>query len=571
MYIINYSLSIGRVLSNYFTLYHISRRLNELLSGFTITEIYSQEKNTLCIVVYTGELYTLKISCEGSSNFISCKPGNQRAKKNSIDIFPLYVGSKIESVFIHPHDRILFLPLSGGETLVVEMFRSKANIFICSSNGIITDAFLHKKEYAGKEYFLSARQKIEIDNFCNERSFLKNISESENILSALKKSIPVLGPTLAKEILFRAGISEGAALAEAGGQTKNILLEISSVLLSELLNEKNSQRSFIYSEEKIPVCFSIIPLKQFAELERREFPSLFEGIYAYIGKSRSAQSFTEKKKEMISWLEKEIAKNEQTLVKIRKEANDALRAEQYELWGKLIQNNFHIVKKGMKFIDAENIFSHNETVHISLDPSLSPAQNAERYFDKAKKAKQSIEETAQRITFLENRKKIGLELLEEFREIETSISLKNLLLLRNDQFRLLGYMTEKEQEELPPFKIFTVEGGFTVYAGKSSENNDLLTVKFAKPNDLWFHARGSSGSHVVLKTGSANGEPSKKAIEQAASIAAYYSKMKNARNVPVAMTEKKYVRKPKGVPAGTVVIEREKVIFVEPKLPDNGK
>ena len=133
----------------------------------------------------------------------------------------------------------------------------------------------------------------------------------------------------------------------------------------------------------------------------------------------------------------------------------------------------------------------------------------------------------------------------------------------------LGYMTDKEQEELPPFKIFAVEGGFTVYAGKNSVNNDLLTFRYAKPNDLWFHARGSSGSHVVLKLGTGEGTPTKKAVEQAASIAAYYSKMKNAKHVPVAMTERKYIHKPKGAPAGTVALDKEKVIFVQPLLPEN--
>jgi len=131
----------------------------------------------------------------------------------------------------------------------------------------------------------------------------------------------------------------------------------------------------------------------------------------------------------------------------------------------------------------------------------------------------------------------------------------------------LGYMTDSEHEQLPPFRIFTVDGGFQVLAGKSSENNDLLTTRYAKPNDLWFHARGSSGSHVVLKMASGQGAPTKKAIYQAASIAAYYSKMKNASAVPVAMTEKKFVHKPRGVPAGTVTLDREKVIFAEPKLP----
>ncbi len=559
------------MLANYFTLYHISRRLNELLSGFTITEIYSQEKNTLCIVVYTGELQTIKISCEGSANFISCKIGDFRAKKNSVDVFPLCVGEKIHSVFIHPRDRVLFFELYSGDYFAVEMFRSKANVLAVRGSGEIFDAFLNKKDFIGKNYEIPKQQNISIENFCSENSFLKEMSAEENLFAGIKKSIPVLGPILTKEIFHRSGISEKLSAGEVSESHKKTLFETALQLAAELLKKENSSRSIIYFEEQTPICFSVIPLQQFSELERKDFPALFEGINSYIGKSRSLKSFAEKKKEIAQWLEKEISKTELTLDKIQKEANNALRAVQYEVFGKLIQNNFHIIKKGMKSVELKNNFSADENITIPLEPSLTPQKNSERYFEKAKKAKQSLEETAQRITFLHNRKNTAVELYEEFRDIETSILFKNFLLLRNDSFRQLGYMTEKEQEELPPFKVFTVEGGFTVYAGKSSENNDLLTVKFAKPNDLWFHARGSSGSHVVLKMGSASGEPSKKAIEQAASIAAYYSKMKNAKHVPVAMTEKKYVRKPKGVPAGTVVIEREKVIFVEPKLPNSGK
>ena len=118
-----------------------------------------------------------------------------------------------------------------------------------------------------------------------------------------------------------------------------------------------------------------------------------------------------------------------------------------------------------------------------------------------------------------------------------------------------------------PFRVFTVDGGFEVWAGKSSENNDLLTTRHARPNDLWFHARGAGGSHVVLRVGTGKGEISRKAKEQAASVAAYYSKMKNSGLVPVAMTEKKYVHKRKGTPAGTVMVERETVLLVPPQLP----
>ena len=99
----------------------------------------------------------------------------------------------------------------------------------------------------------------------------------------------------------------------------------------------------------------------------------------------------------------------------------------------------------------------------------------------------------------------------------------------------------------------------------------MLTTKYARPNDLWFHARGSGGSHVVLRMGTGKGEISRKAREQAASIAAYYSKMKNAKLVPVAMTQRKYVHKRKGSPAGTVTVDRETVIMVPPQLPEQKK
>ena len=126
-----------------------------------------------------------------------------------------------------------------------------------------------------------------------------------------------------------------------------------------------------------------------------------------------------------------------------------------------------------------------------------------------------------------------------------------------------------KKEEPLPFRVFTVVGGFQVWAGKSSENNDLLTTRHTAKNDLWFHARGVGGSHVVLKLGTGKGEVSKQAMTQAAGIAAYYSKMKNASMVPVTMCEGKFVRKPKGVPAGTVYVEREQTIFAEPALPNN--
>jgi predicted ribosome quality control (RQC) complex YloA/Tae2 family protein len=194
-------------------------------------------------------------------------------------------------------------------------------------------------------------------------------------------------------------------------------------------------------------------------------------------------------------------------------------------------------------------------------------QNAQRYFDRAKRSRLSARETATRSGTLQLRLERAEELLARLEPVRTEQELSAFMLHNMQDLEDLGLGPRTRARAELPFRVFSVDGGFEVWAGKSSTNNDLLTLKHAKPNDLWFHARGASGSHVVLKVASAKGEPSKKAKQQAASIAAYYSKMKNASTVPVAMTEKKYVRKPKGGSPGTAVLEREKVLFVEPCLP----
>ena len=103
--------------------------------------------------------------------------------------------------------------------------------------------------------------------------------------------------------------------------------------------------------------------------------------------------------------------------------------------------------------------------------------------------------------------------------------------------------------------------------GKNAKQNDALTFRYAQKHDLWMHARGTPGSHTVLRLPGRHSQPSPRVLERAASIAAYYSKAQGSALVPVMVTERKYVRKAKGAPPGAVVVEREEVLLVEPKLP----
>jgi len=131
-----------------------------------------------------------------------------------------------------------------------------------------------------------------------------------------------------------------------------------------------------------------------------------------------------------------------------------------------------------------------------------------------------------------------------------------------------GAAVVMDEGERLPYRVFPIGEKYEAWVGKSSSDNDVLTFKYAGPHDYWMHVRGSPGSHVVLKSRSGGAfDPPKEVLRAAAKIAAWYSKMKKAGMVPVAYCERKYVKKPKNAPPGTVTLQREEVIFVEPGLP----
>lgn len=565
------------MLSNYYTLLHIADALNKLYAGKKITQIYSQQRNQLFAEIENSG--TLVISCDPAENYLYADRKFSRAKKNTIDLFPSLTGKHIEEISCHFSDRIVKIEIENNNVLFIEMFGSRANVFLCvqgkdySGGDLpISDAFLRKKENVGTMHprfqkFLSAQDhsaRYEETRFLDA---LRSTGE-RTVLSALKKIVPTFGAVLAKEVLFRAEVFPTASMDIVTDRELKKVIGESVNVLCMLTTFSGKIQPRIYYEDKVPVCFSLIPLRTFGSYEARSFDDVNEAIRTCISESNRAATISKEKNALVSRLENDLKKSERTLEKMRDEYTTHNRAAEYELFGKLLMLNLTNVRKGMKEVTLEDSIAHSGEKNIALDPSLSPVRNAERYFDKSKKSRAAKEETEQRIKNLIHHIELVRSLLTEVEDLQSKEMLKQFMHSHAAELKEAIGVTEKKSEPLPPFRVFTVEGGFQVLAGKSSANNDLLTMKYAKPNDLWFHCRGSGGSHVVLRAGTGQGEISKTAIQQAAAIAAYYSKMKNASMVPVAMTEKKFVRKPHGAPAGTVTIEREKVIFVEPKLPE---
>jgi len=565
------------MLSHYFTLKYIAEHLDRQLRNFTVTEVFSQNKNELLIsTVSATEEFTIQASCEARMNHIFLRERVTRAKRNSIDLFPDVVGKTVATVLMSKFDRVIEIHFDNGFILYFNFFGSRSNFYLVNEQNITVGSFKRPKGTIGKTYTLERCTPslfTSIDNFdlfCEEFRKHTEGNPASGIAKLLMGTVAVLGSTLAREIIHRAQLDAKANPTSIQTQQLKILWEATRAVFHELQQPVPT----IYFDGNIPHTFSLITLHHLSTLRSERYEDINDAIRLFVYRSYSAKSFEQEQHEVVEPLKKKLEKEKRTAEKMKKELETANRAALYEKFGNLLMANLNNIQKGAEEIEVTDEIN-NQVFKILLDPSISPVQNALTYFKKAKKAKVAQANTAERLKVLQNQIKPMEEMLAQLVACENREMLRAFIERHKDELSQMGIIKDKSQPvevaSLAPFRRFIVAGGFEVWAGKNSRNNDLLTMKYAKQNDLWFHARGAGGSHVILRRGTGKGEPGKEAIEQTASIAAYYSQARASKIVPVVMTERKYVRKRKGAPDGEVLVEREKLLFVKPKLPESSQ
>jgi predicted ribosome quality control (RQC) complex YloA/Tae2 family protein len=223
--------------------------------------------------------------------------------------------------------------------------------------------------------------------------------------------------------------------------------------------------------------------------------------------------------------------------------------------------------RGKEILIVPSFEADAKEIEIPLNPKLTLYENAQKYFDKTKHIKET--ENLRRTKFISVKNKINV--------IDNFLN----LLQKTDSSKEIGHILKSMKKELninldentkdspaSKFRTFDLGEGCFLYVGRNAANNDELTMKFAKPNDIWLHARGSGGSHAVLRLTGKETKPPKQILKKAAEITAYYSQARKAKYIPVCYTFKKYVHKPKGSNPGSVVLSKEEVVMAEPKLPE---
>lgn len=543
--------------SAYHTLQAVTKDLAKRLPGKQIVEAFTQDRDEL-VIAFSGLAEHLVVSCRTDMLCCYLHGAIARAKKNSADVIQSAIGRVIEDVAIHPTDRVVTFRLSDGHFLFVQLFGARSNVMMTSAAGSIVDAFKRSRELVGHPL-----PPVPMGVVSSPESLAAAVSSmTESLLgAAIKKCAPHFPTILIREIAHRAHLLTETAVAmiRAGGG-----VQLADAFASVARDLANPHARIYSGADGTPSHFSIIPLGVLGGCREDRFDDIHTAVRSFIAWKRSAGTIADEHRS----LEQRIRRTYDHACRIvaAMEADIAAgdRAELYRRYGSLILQHMAEIPPRSASV---TLLSGEEPVTIPLIPAQSPSENAQRYFEKSKTSKRARELAERRRLVYVGRMERNAALLTELERIVTRQELKLFMEQHQADLHNRKDRSPSDDQDRPLFRVFDVEGGFEVWAGKSSANNDVLTLRHAKPQDFWFHARGVPGSHVILRVASGKGEPGKRAIRQAASIAAYYSKMRTASMVPVTVTLRKYVHKPKGAKAGSVVLQREDVIMVEPHLP----
>lgn len=368
-------------------------------------------------------------------------------------------------------------------------------------------------------------------------------SEAGKVIATLRKADAFRIGAVIKPEPPRAESLEEALKSRDSGGSAALALALQMHGEQTVLRAVAEASGYLHPEGAYPLAVS-------ASGEPREsFSDAVAAVFTTVERERAQKQ----QEQAIARLKKEVEAKERALAQVEAAIQAGDRARDLQIRAELLLAYQHQVPEGATEFKAMGY--DGEEVTIPLDPNLSPVENAERLFAKARRAKSGRAGLIARREELQRQIESMRQRLESMDIGEIPITSTTKRKRRRDR----PYEGHKIRETQDP-------RGYEVLWGMNAEANDYLTRRVAKPNDLWLHARGATGSHVVIRTNNQPDRVPRDTILFAAHIAARNSSQKHASLVPVAYTLAKYVRRPRHAPPGTVTLSRERVLFVRPGL-----
>lgn len=551
----------------------LAAELKETLEGGRIYKIAQPEKDELLLTVKNnGSQYRLLMSADPSLPLLYLTDENKKSPLNAPN-FCMLLRKHIQNARIldvtQPglervvHIRLEHLNEMGDlceKILTMELMGKYSNIIFRDDEKII-DSMKHvsaavssvREVLPQRSYFIpGADEKINLPITSKEEiraGFEKLLTEkSVAVNKFLYQNFTGISPVMAAEICFRAGVDgDKPTLSLEKDEGRRILEEV--LRLKEAVEQKNFSPNIVY-KNGVPEEFGVFSYKIFEGSEIKEFQSISRLLKVYYEEKSAVTRVRQKSVDLRKIVQMAVERSSKKLDLQKKQLSDTKKRDKYKVYGELLHTYGYEVLEGAKSVTVTNYYDGQE-ITIPLDGDLTPMENAKKYFDKYGKLKRTYEalnvltkETEEELHYLES---VAVAL-------DMARSEDDLLQIREELVGS-GYIKKKGtgkkvKTESKPLHYISNDG-FHMYVGKNNIQNEELTFQTAEGGDWWFHAKGMPGSHVIVKC--KGKELPDETFEQAARLAAHYSRGGRQDKVEVDYIQKKHVKKPKGAKPGFVV------------------
>lgn len=546
------------------------QELRDNLTGGRIAKIAQPEPDELLLTIKTpAGQRKLYISASASLPLIYLTDENKLSPMTAPNFCMLlrkHIGNgRITSISQPKLERIISLHIEHlnelgdlcEKKLIIEIMGKHSNIIFCDDKDMILDSIKHvsaqmssvREVLPGRTYFIPDTMEKSDPLSVNEKKFLDTLKEKPVPLGkAIYTSFTGISPVIAEDICFLAGLDSQLPASELDEDTFLHLFRQFSYYMDDIRG--CHFHPCIYYDGTSPKDFGAVALSHFSNYTKQEFTSISEVLNTYYATKNTLTRIRQKSADLRHVVQTALERNRKKYDLQKKQLRDTENREKYKVYGELIHTYGYNLAPDSRELTALNYYT-NEEITIPLDPTLTPAENAQKYFNKYNKQKRTfealtelIQETADDIHYLESISN----------SLDIALTEADLIQIKEELMQT-GYVrrkyTKKKEKITSRPMHYISSDGYHMYVGKNNLQNEELTFSFANGNDWWFHAKGAPGSHVIVKTG--GDELPDRTFEEAGRLAAYYSKNRGSDKVEIDYVEKKHVKKPNGSKPGFVV------------------
>ncbi len=463
--------------------------------------------------------------------------------------------------------------------VICEIMGKYSNVILTDGEGVIIDALKRVDMTMSSQRLVLPNIKYELPTPQDKLNILLHNSDEvvERIINtpaekplnkAILGAVEGISPIICRELVHRAFGDNTVSNKNLSDESiERLKLEIEK--LSDTVLTCSGKANMLYHKgDKKPFETSFVDIDQYGSLcESKRYNSFCELIDNFYVERDSIDRMRVKSATLSKVINNLINRTSNRINIQKTELENCVDREPLRIKGDLLQANLYRIERGAESVTVENFYDNNEPMEIMLNPALSPAQNAQKFYkdyNKAKNAEQVLTEQIKKgeeeLTYLETLKD----------SLTRASSEKELSQIRLECMEQ-GYIKRNKNARqkpavLPPLE-YTTSDGFKVLVGRNNKQNDTLTMKTASKRDWWFHTKDIPGSHtIVISDGK---EITETAVIEAARIAAFHSKAKESTNVPVDYTLIKNVSKPNGAKPGMVIFVNNRTVYVDPELPES--